>query len=393
MKQVSVSRLLKSIVLLLLASTFLSFAFTGDPAQIALPIMGILFLIGFVKGLLGIQSTDPKGSLLEAIVLSDTTYAGEAAEFMLTKAVIGADTFNKGVINVKDGIKKQYTIPRVDVSGIMQKRAAIPVSQGAVTVDGQTLVPRDLMLYFEFNPRDFESHWYAKSMEKELIEAELPPTIENYMTLMVMLRLNEFFENAYWKSRISFDPAGAAVNPTSKGQAATDVQYLYFDGFITKCLNSAKTIKVGSPVVLTAANIRAQFLAAYNLVPQALLFKYGAQGLRFFVSYADQQKYEEALTSDAYKNNDTTEKGVNRYKGYDVVPLAGLPENTFFVGIGRPDQDGNFWVGMNSQDDETALQMAKLQANAELYFIKGLFKMDTQVGFFEQVVMYSTITA
>jgi hypothetical protein len=328
----------------------------------------------------------------EALVINDTTYAGEVASYMITRAVVGADTIDKGCIMVEDGIKKQKTIPRLEVTNIFQKRNATPISQGTVTVDAAVLAPADLMLYFEFNPRDFEAHWYASQLNPKLLDAELPPTVENFMMMQTMKRAGEFFENAIWRSRIEYDAEGTNTNPVSKGALATDAAYFYFDGLIKKALASAGTLQVGSPVALTAANIRAKMQAAYALVPPAQLFKYGVGGLKYLVSYADQQNYENALQSDTTKNQDTSEKGINRYNGYEVVPCAGIPANTFFLAIAKPDIDSNLWLGLNSVDDNN-LQMQKLQANSEMFFVKGLFKADTQIGFTDQLVMYTTITA
>jgi len=338
----------------------------------------------------------------EALVIQDQTYAGEAAAFFITRPVVEMDTTAKGCIHVQDGIKKEYTIPRIEVSNFIQKRAATPVSgQANITVDGRVLVPKDLMLYIEFNPRDYEQHWFAVQLEPKLLDRELPPTAEEFTMLQTMKRLNEFFELATWRSRLVFDPANPGfVTPASKGQAASDSVYFYFDGLITKLLNDASTIQVASPATLvsgTAAggqeNIGAAFLRCYNLVPKAILFKYGLKGLKFHISYGTQQIYEDFLTTQNFKNNDTTEKGINRYKGYEVVPLAGMPDNTIVVCISSPDTDSNLWLGINSVDDEKGLKLAPLQANSEMWFIKGLFKMDTQTGFPDFVVIYTSITA
>lgn len=331
----------------------------------------------------------------EALVIQDTTYAGEVASYMITRAVVDADTINKGCIMVEDGIKKSKTIPRLEVTNIFQKRAATPISQGTVTVDSAVLTPQDLMMYYEFNPRDFEAHWYAVQMNPKLMDAELPPTIENFMMMQTMKRSNEFFENAIWRSRTAYDPDTTNLDPTTKGALATDSAYLYFDGLIKKALASASTIQVGSPVALTggaSGNILAKFQAAYALVPAALLFKYGIGGLKFLVSYADQQKYENTMQLlTTFKNQDTTEKGINKYNGYEVVPCAGIPENTFLIAIAKPDIDSNLWFGINSTEDAN-LQLQKLQNNSEMFFVKGLFKADTQIGFTDQLVMYTTIT-
>lgn len=330
---------------------------------------------------------------MDALVINDTTYAGTVASYMITRAVVGADTIEKGCIYVKDGIKKKHTIPRIEVADFMQKRAATPVSKGTVTVDGKVLEPRDLMLYYEFNPRDYEEHWYAEQLKPKLLERDLPQTAEAFMVMQQMKRLNEFFENAIWRSRIDYDPDGAAVDPTTKGAAAGDDVYFYFDGLIKKLLDDATTIDVAAPVAITKSNVRDKFQAAYELVPKALLFKYGPGGLKIVTGYTTQKLYEQALREDTYKNQDTTEKGINRWGGYDIVPLAGVPDDTFLFVIAKPDLDSNLWLGLNSTEDETQLQLAKLQANSELFFLKGLFKMDTQVGFPDQVVLYTTQTA
>jgi len=330
--------------------------------------------------------------MAEALNIQDTTWSGNAASYMITRAVVGADTIEKGVIYVEDGIRKKKTIPRIEVSGFMQRRSATPVSQGSVTVDGRVLEPQDLMLYYEFNPRDFEAHFYAEQLQPKLLGRELPVTAENFMVMQTMKRLNEFFENAIHRSRKEFDPQGSAVDPTSKGEVAGAAAYFYFDGLIKKALDSADIISVPTPVALTYSNIRDKFQAALNLVPKALLYRYGKGGLKFIVSYADQLKYEQALRQDLYKNQDTTESGINRYSGYDVVPVAGLPENTFYVAIAKPDIDSNLWLGINSTEDNQ-LQLMRLQNNSELFFVKGLFKMDTQIGFADQLVIYTTLTA
>lgn len=330
--------------------------------------------------------------MAEALSISDTSWSGPAASYMITRAVVGADTIEKGAIYVEDGIRKQKTIPRIEVSGFMQKRAATPVSQGTVSVDGRVLAPADLMMYYEFNPRDYESHFYAEQLQPKLLGRELPPTAENFMVMQTMKRLNEFFENAIWKSRVAYDPDGTALDPTTKGAAATDASYFYFDGLVKKALDATGTIQVGSPVTITAANVRTQFQAALNLVPDALLFRYGAGGLKFMVSYKTQKLYEQALREDSFKNQDTTQKGINMYSGYDVVPLAGMPDNTFFLCIAKPDTDSNLWLGINSTEDNQ-IQLQRLQNNSELFFVKGLFKMDTQIGFADQLVVYTTLTA
>ena len=340
----------------------------------------------------------------EALNIQDTSWSGPAASYMITRAVVAADTIEKGCIYVEDGIRKKKTIPRVEVSSFMQKRTATPTSQGSVDVDGRVLTPQDLMLYYEFNPRDYEQHFYAEQLQPKLLGRELPVTAENFMMMQTMKRLNEFFENAIWRSRVDYDLDGAAIDPTTKGDTAGASSYYYFDGLIKKALDANTgtypTIVIGSPKTLVAGtattgqeNIGDAFLRCLNSVPKALLFKYGAAGLKFHVSYATKLIFEEWLTVTAtFKNNNFTEQGQNFYKGYTVAPLAGMPDNTIVVCISKPDIDSNLWLGINSTEDNQ-LQLMRLQNNSELFFVKGLFKMDTQIGFADQLVIYTTLTA
>lgn len=336
---------------------------------------------------------------MDALVINDTSYSGTVASYMVTRAVVGADTVQKGCAYVKDGIKKKHTIARLEVSDFMQRRAATPVSKGKIEIDGKVLDPQDSMLYFEFNPRDFEAHWFAEQLSPSLLARELPQTAETFIMMQVMKRLNEFFEKHTWRGRVQYAPDGAAVDPTTKGADAADAKYYYFDGLIKKLLDDATTILVSSPQTLVAGtagageeNILDAFERCYKLAPEALVGKYGVNGLKFMIAIPTQQIYEEALTKATFKNNDTTERGINRYKGYEVVPLAGMPANTIVMCIATPDTDSNTWIGINSVTDEQ-LELKRLQANSELFFVKGLFKMDTNTGFPDQVVLYTKLIA
>jgi hypothetical protein len=326
----------------------------------------------------------------EALIITDQTYAGDAASYMISHAVVGGDTISKGNIYVEDGIKKQKTIPRVDVTNIMQPRSAEPVSSGSITIDGQLIAPKDSMLYMEFSPRDFEQQWFAYQLPERLMDAQMPATANEFVMLQLMRRANEFFELGIWRSRQAYNPLGLNVDPTTKGALASDAAYYYWDGLIAKALANANTIKVPSPVALTSSNIVTYFQAAYYLIPSALLYRYDK--LKLFVSYKDQQKYENYMqTVTTFKNQDTTQKGLNRFNGYQVQVLSGLPENTFLWAIGTPDIDSNLWMGINSTEDNELAMMRK-QNNAETWFIKGLFKTDVQFGFYEEAVLYTTQT-
>jgi len=311
--------------------------------------------------------------MANALVISDTTYAGEAASNFIVKAMTGNEIVQGGHAYVKDGIKKKYTIPRLAVENLIQDRLPTPVSAGALKVDGRLLEPEDYMIYVEFNPRDFEDHWFAAQLNKNLIDTRLPVTAESVMIQEVLKAHNNFLGKALMQSSKSV-AVGAIAAP-----------FKYFDGFITKAKADVKTVLAPSPVALTTANIGAAFQSCLSVVAPGILYDLS---LKFFVSYRTAQIWEEAQRTGTFKGVDGTQAGLMRFAGRTVVPIAGMPDNTILVVKGSADLSSNLWVGMNSTEDAT-VQLAKLQANSELYFIKMLCKADAQIGFTEEAVLYT----
>ncbi|MGN7818786.1 hypothetical protein ACTJJB_01580 [Chitinophaga sp. 22536] len=330
-----------------------------------------------------------------SLVINDTQYAGTFASYFWIPATYGMDSIRKGAVYVQDGIKKQHTIGRVDFSNPLQPRQAVPQSAGQFTIDGRTLIPQDVMLYTEFNPRDFETHWLAEQLSPTLLARELPVTAENYMLQMALNRSVEQLENGVWMGSKAY---AGAVDPTDPRY-----QLQFWDGFLVKFLADATVKKVANPGVLVAGttgggntNIADAFDGLLSLTAsnkKALLAnpkRY--ERLKFFVSINTEQVYQTFLTtSQTFKGVNTTDRGINLYKGYEVVPLAGMPDNTIVFTEGLPDTDSNLYVGMNSTEDNQ-LQLMRLQNNAELFFIKGLMKYDVEYGFSDQVFLYTTLT-
>lgn len=334
-------------------------------------------------------------NMAEALDVQETVYAGEAASFFLLRPVVEMDSYEKGCISLIDGIKKQHTIDRMEVSNFIQDPAATPTSQGSIVVDYKQLVPKRFDLYMEFNPHDFETSFFAPELQKLLLDRSLPPTASNFLLLQLLRRINQYYEYSLWQQRLAYNPTtGSQTVPATLVAATLNNNFYYFDGLIKKALDDANTIQVPSPVALTYLNIRAMFEVAIELVPPALLAKYGKMGLRYLVSNTDWLKYNRALREDTFKNQDTTEASQDKWNGYDVVRCAGIPENTFFVCIANPNpQSGNLFIGTNEFDDKSNLKMSQLQANSDLWFVRAEQKVDTQIGFTDQLVIYTTLTA
>lgn len=358
MKKVNLFRLVFSIALL-------AIAFCIHPA-VAIS----LFAIGLVKGIYKAEFY-PSGSLsVDGFVINDTTYAGEAASSFILKALTGADTIAGGHVYIKDGIKKKFTIPRWDANyeDFIQDRAATPVSKGSFNVDGKVLDPQDHMIYTEFNPRDFEDHWFATQLNATLIDRTLPYTVESVVVQGVLSRYAKYFNKALW------------VNSKSLSTI-----YKYWDGFLKNANGDADVNDVSSPTTLSSSNIQAELQKGYDKIPVELRYD---PNMKYFVSYATYDMYSASQIAQTYKGIDITQQGKDVFKGKKVVPIADFPDDTYMIAKGMATPESNLWVGMNSVDDQSLI-LKQLQANSELYFIKALMKADVQIGWGSECVGYN----
>lgn len=329
-------------------------------------------------------------SATDSLVIQDTTYAGTFAPYFILPATFEMDTVNKGAIFVKDGIKKQHTIGRIDFSRPWQQRVADPVAAGGdITIDGRVLNPQDQMLFQPFNPRDLETHWEAEKLSPSLLARELPVTVENYVTALIIRRAFEQLENQIWMGSVNY------ANNTAVNDADPRFQLQFMDGLLNKAVNDSGIYTIPSPVTLTSSNIGAKLFLLYQSVAtnnKALLTNANSKKrMRFLVSINTRLIYEEYLTTQPYKNNDTTEEGIMRYKGYDVVSLAGFPDDTILFTEALPSTDSNLWYGINSISDEN-IQLARLTNASERFFVKMLWKNDVNYGFSNKMFLYTTLT-
>lgn len=359
-----------SLVLIGLVATTLNITLEIPLAYTAIA----LFAAGFIKGLLPAQNNMSGTLAYDGFVMSDTTYAGEAASSFIVKAITSNETVQGGHVYVKDGIKYKMTIPRFDVNyeDIIQDRQATPVSKGDMTVDGKVLTPADYMIYIEFNPRDYEAHWFASQLNPTLIDRTLPVSVESTVVQEVLKRHDRYVNKIIWG-----------------GDTTTTGVYKYFDGFVKKATDATDTLDLAAASILTttlAANILAEIARIYALIPAQLQYD---PNMKLFLSYELYSAYEAAMIAATNKGiyYDSGMGGNMTYRGLKVVKIADFPQYKMMFARGTSDMTSNLWMGTNSTEDAT-IQVSKVQANSELYFIKMLCKLDVQFGWNSEVVNY-----
>jgi len=336
-----------------------------------------------------------------ALQLNDTTYAGEAASWMLLRPVATADTVEKGCIHIAE-TKKQYHYPRLEISNWIQRDSPTPVSSGAITVDGNIITLETFQIYLEFDPQQFSQHWYADQLQDQILDRSLPVTVETYLMKHLFEKNNQKVDGMLWRSRKEYDPTNPNYyTPTSKGADANDSDMYYFDGLITQALNDANTIKIAGAGALQATTATAStyilnvFQTVYSNVPIGCLNKYGPYGLKFLVSYRTMQLMEQAYNiTTTFKNGDYASAGQKAYLGYQVVPISGFPDNTVIACLASPDQNrSNTFLAVNSTDDQSQVKLAPTLAFSDIWGLRAKMKMNVGWGFTDQTVIWTTITA
>ena len=310
--------------------------------------------------------------------------------FFITEAVIGLDTINKGLAYVASGVKNdQYAFPQLTANTKLKAYTPTPGSQTSSTaLSNRNVTLGKFQAYEEFDPSIFENHWHQDQLSDKLLARALPATFANYLGAWYTQKTLVPVELMLHQGSVSYlTTAGGSAEPG----VGVNESLVHFDGIIKQALNATTpALQVASPVVLTSANIISKLEAAKTLMPKALLSKADRyKKLKFLLSVEDGQKYEDALTTLSFKNNDTTEAGLNRYKGYTVEVLAGLPENTFYFCEATSDVESNIHMCVTSMDN-LSFNIDRLQANSELYFYKAVAKMGVGIKKPSEFVIYTT---
>ena len=76
------------------------------------------------------------------IKVTNTNYAGEVLEMLLTRAATSNELVEKGLIHMEPGVEKAYFLPRMKTGKMLQKRKEMPTSQdskGDFTYDERAL--------------------------------------------------------------------------------------------------------------------------------------------------------------------------------------------------------------------------------------------------------------
>ncbi|WP_373123658.1 hypothetical protein [Bacteroides caccae] len=323
-------------------------------------------------------------------------YAGEVLEDLLTLTAQDNETYKEGLIHVKSGIQKKYTLPGVRLGKIIQDHKATPdSSQGEYTFAERYLEPEDFMVYVEFNPRDYEQYYRPFQPKGNLVFRELDPKVQATMIRLLMERKTEYINHTIWCSakpdqaaKISSADGSVAAGSTEIGGDDEAGPMKYFNGAIVRMLMNAAAeatsedaksgqINVaGTGAFADGAAVEAELYAMWQATAPKIRKK---AGLVILMDYKSWDAYNKYLSDKTMKYNDNRTENEHRFQGKRIIPMVALPDDTIIMGCFTTGVDSNLWMGVDYANDENVLQVEKLQNNSELYFFKMLIKMDVNI--------------
>lgn len=301
-----------------------------------------------------------------AIKIKNTNYNGEVLEQLLTVATTSNEIVEKGLIHVIPGISKKVSIPRLHTGKMLQKHKEDPKvedSKGDFSYSERELNPMDFMAFTVFNPRTFESIWRPWQPQGDLVFSELPPSAQN--ALLDAL-----------SKQVQFELGTHYIN----GEYGDDDDHL-FNGILTQAAKANDTVIVESD----AASMVDRLKAVRAKIPVAIVEN---PNLRFLMSPADFNRYDDELTDREHKNRDETTRNIKMYKDIKIETLASWPDNLIVATLCSQNAlTSNLFAAVNLQDDEHVIKIGKVSEMSELYFFKMLMKADTNIAFGEEFIV------
>lgn len=338
-------------------------------------------------------------------------YGGEVLEDLLVYTVQGNDTYNEGLIHIKPGIQKKFTLPHIQLGDIIQDNKPTPKSpathdgvsedsKGEYTISERYLEPNDFMVYLEFNPRDFEEYWRPFQPEGPLEFRELDPGVQQTMLHLLIDRKDQYINDSIWgakKDGVSASittPAGG----TDLGGASAAGPMKYFDGFLARVLAnlattasanekaSGQVVLAGNTVLDTGEKVEKALYAMWQKCPKNVR---KSKSLKFVMNWEQWDLYDQYMSSKDFKYTENTDVNKRRFKGKEIVIIDGVPESTIALGKFSTDANSCLWMGVDYATDESSIKVAPLQNNSELYFFQMRLKMDVNIVRPSEIVVWT----
>lgn len=228
-------------------------------------------------------------------------------------------------------------------------------STTTATFNGRQLSVTDLMTIMPYDVEQFKDtfpEYQPKGLNIDLVSnPEIQAAIFDLIMNSVHNHINELH----------------SVGDTGSGTAAL----AYYNGLVTLILADADATQVGTPAVLSSANIIDSIFGLRDAIPPRLRSN---PNLKIFCSYADGDLFDRAARDTQDAEVITGMQGVKSItqangSNIPVIPIEGIPKNFVFATIASQSADSNLVQGVWVDKDMDTLRMYKSEEIDQIYKI------------------------
>lgn len=234
-----------------------------------------------------------------------TTYAGQYARKYISAALLAANTLRGGGVTVKQNIKYQEVVKRLETTGLLADATCDFTPTDTITTTERILTPKELQVNLEICKLDHKSDWEAIEMGFSAWD-KIPPNFAEYLLQYVIAKVAASIETAIWQGTAS---AGS------------------FAGFET--LLAANADQPAAQEVLgttvTAANVLVEMRKVVDKIPDTL--------------------YGEAGGAILYVPKGVARAYIQHLGGFGVLQNVAGAENVSDIGGAGIGSQGSMWYG------------------------------------------------
>lgn len=296
-----------------------------------------------------------------------TSYNGQYAGEIISKALLSATTIENGLIEVKPNVKYKSILKRLSTGNLLSGENCDFTATSNVDLDERELEVKHLQVNLQLCKADFQDDYLALE-QGDSAHNNLPSSFAEYLIAHVSAKVAEELEGAIWN-----------------GDGSADT----FEGFLPKFDADASIITVDSTAI-TAANVQDELGKVVDSIPQEI---YTKEDLFIFVAPNVARAYVRALggqvatSINGYDNKSTMwyNGGTLSFDGVKIVVANGLPSGEMVAA-----QKSNLYFGtslMADWQEVKVLDMADIDGSKNVRMVMR-FAAGVQYAFGAEIVYY-----
>ena len=321
---------------------------------------------------------------------------GQAPVGVLARALTGNIFVEKSLAYMNEGDKDGYNCYKHDIKNVLRAYSANPASVVANSSKKENF-KRNLAIVesFEtFDPADYHTHWKSYQPTGEFQWEELPTEVQATLEELFLGTSAEAVEDELTNGTSGL--VGGLVSQLASnaltvlnGADATPTQVVGNSAIAFRA--SAGEAGDNEGVVLTTSNI---FQKLELLIKKQTKAMRRRAGRKFMVSHGTADLIKEAQRLELnFKGVDTTEEGVMRYAGYDIIENPSFPDNQIlFASMSGDMKSDAIQLGTSMSSDYNNLEVNRISNFGREYGMLLTFAIDIFLVRPEEVCYYTDQT-